>query len=82
MNLKVFLTTLLIGALAGWLSGVIMKGKGFGLAGNVIVGVIGALLGGFLFNLVGISASSLVGQLVFAIAGALLFAYLLRFIKH
>ena len=82
MNLKVFLTNLLIGALAGWLSGVIMKGKGFGLAGNVIVGVIGALLGGFLFNLVGISASSLVGQLVFAIAGALLFAYLLRFIKH
>jgi uncharacterized membrane protein YeaQ/YmgE (transglycosylase-associated protein family) len=82
MNLKVFLTTLLIGALAGWLSGVIMKGKGFGLAGNVIVGVIGALLGGFLFNLVGITASGLVGQIVFAIAGALLFAYLLRFIKH
>ena len=82
MNLKVFLTTLLIGALAGWLSGVIMKGKGFGLAGNVIVGVIGGLLGGFLFNLVGITASGLVGQIVFAIAGALLFAYLLRFIKH
>jgi uncharacterized membrane protein YeaQ/YmgE (transglycosylase-associated protein family) len=82
MNLKAFATILLIGALAGWLSGVIMKGKGFGLAGNVIVGVIGALLGGFIFNLVGISASGLVGQLIFATAGALLFAYLLRFIKN
>ncbi|MGC4071577.1 MAG: GlsB/YeaQ/YmgE family stress response membrane protein [Nibricoccus sp.] len=82
MNFKAFVTILLIGALAGWLSGVIMKGKGFGLAGNVIVGVIGALLGGFIFSLVGISASGLVGQLIFATAGALLFAYLLRFIKN
>ena len=81
MNFKAFVTILLIGAVAGWLSGVLTKGKGFGALGNVIVGVIGALLGGFLFNLVGISASGLIGQLLFAVAGALLFAYLLRFIK-
>lgn len=82
MNLKAFVTILLIGALAGWLSGLIIKGKGFGAAGNVIVGIIGALLGGFLFNLIGISASGFVAQLIFATAGALLFAYLLRFIKN
>ena len=40
---------------AGWLAGKIMKGKGYGLAGNLIIGVIGALLDGFLFRLLGIS---------------------------
>ena len=45
---------LLIGLIAGWLVGQIMKGKGFRLAGNVIVGCIGAFIGGFLFDLLGI----------------------------
>ena len=40
-----------IGALAGWGAGYVMKGKGFGLLGNIAVGVAGALLGGFLFGL-------------------------------
>ena len=47
---------LLIGLAAGWLAGQILKGGGFGLWGDLIVGVIGALLGGFLFGLLGISA--------------------------
>ena len=42
---------LLIGLAAGWLAGKIMKGYSFGLAGNLVVGVIGAVLGGFLFGL-------------------------------
>ena len=42
---------ILIGIAAGWLAGQIMKGGGFGLIGDLIVGVIGALLGGFLFGL-------------------------------
>ncbi|RIK72891.1 GlsB/YeaQ/YmgE family stress response membrane protein, partial [candidate division KSB1 bacterium] len=41
---------LLIGLAAGWLAGTIMKGSGFGLIGNLVVGVIGALLGGFIFD--------------------------------
>ena len=51
-----FLWFLLIGLAAGWLAGQILKGGGFGLWGDLIVGVIGALLGGFLFGLLGISA--------------------------
>ena len=44
---------LLIGAVAGWLAGVIMKGGGFGVIGNIVVGVIGSLIGGWLFGLLG-----------------------------
>jgi uncharacterized membrane protein YeaQ/YmgE (transglycosylase-associated protein family) len=81
MTFKEFLVFLLVGALAGWLSGLITKGSGFGLAGNIIVGIIGAFLGNLLFGLVGIAAYGLLGHIIFAVAGALLFVYLLRFIK-
>ena len=57
---------LLIGLVAGWLAGQIMKGGGFGLIGDLVVGVIGALLGGFLFNLFGLHATGLLGNLVMA----------------
>ncbi|QYM77778.1 GlsB/YeaQ/YmgE family stress response membrane protein [Horticoccus luteus] len=82
MSARAFLTFLVIGLLAGWISGLITKGRGFGLAGNLIVGVVGAFLGGFCFGLLGLTAHNFIGQLVFAIAGAVLFSYLLRFIKN
>lgn len=82
MSPRAFFIFLIIGALAGWLSGIIYRGRGFGPLGNVIVGVIGAFIGGFLFGLLGISAHNFLGQLIFALAGALLFAWLLRFIKQ
>lgn len=81
MNFQQFITFLILGALAGWLSGLISKGRGFGLVGNMIVGIVGAFLGGFLFGLLGISAHNFLGQLIFAVLGALLFLWLLRFIK-
>ena len=45
-----FLWFILIGLTAGWLAGQLMKGGGFGVVGDIVVGVIGALLGGFLFR--------------------------------
>jgi len=74
--------TLLIGLVAGWLAGLITKGKDFGLVGNLIVGVIGALLGSFVFGLLGISAWGLIGRLVIATAGAVLLLYLIRFVRR
>jgi uncharacterized membrane protein YeaQ/YmgE (transglycosylase-associated protein family) len=81
MSLQGFLTFLVIGGLAGWLSGLLTKGRGFGLVGNVIVGIVGAFLGGFSFGLLGIGANNFLGRLILATLGALLFVYLLRFIK-
>lgn len=81
MTLQSFLTFLVLGALAGWISGLIAKGRGFGLPGNMIVGIVGAFLGGFVFGLLGISAHNFLGQLIFAILGSLLFLWLLRFIR-
>lgn len=50
MALEPLIIFLVIGAVAGCLAGVIVKGYGFGLAGNVVVGVIGSFVGGWLFT--------------------------------
>ncbi|MEL0028736.1 MAG: GlsB/YeaQ/YmgE family stress response membrane protein [Perlucidibaca sp.] len=69
---------LLIGALAGWLAGMIMKGGGFGLIGNMVIGVLGSVIGGYLFQSVGVAA----GGLVTALIGALVLLFLVRLAKR
>jgi len=81
MTLTGLVLFLLIGALAGYIAGLIMNGSGFGPVGNILVGIVGAFLGGFLFRLLGIVAFGLLGQLIFAVLGALLFLWLLTFIR-
>jgi uncharacterized membrane protein YeaQ/YmgE (transglycosylase-associated protein family) len=73
---------LIIGIVAGWLAGKVMRGGGFGLVGDLVVGVIGALLGGFLFGMLGLSASGLIGSLVTATVGAIVFLFLIHLIKR
>lgn len=45
---------LIVGAIAGWLAGKLVKGRGFGLSGNIVVGIVGALLAGFIFPRLGL----------------------------
>jgi uncharacterized membrane protein YeaQ/YmgE (transglycosylase-associated protein family) len=73
---------LLVGAAAGWLAGQLMKGKGFGLGGNLLIGVLGALLGALVFNLLGIYTYGLLGSFVMAVVGSTLLLALLRPLKR
>lgn len=77
-----FLWVIVIGILAGWIAGKIMRGRGFGLLGDLIVGVIGSLLGSFIFGLLGLGAYGLIGRLVVAIIGAVILLWLIRLIKR
>lgn len=81
MNPISLIIFLIIGAIAGWLAGQIMKGKGFGLLGNIIVGVIGAFLGSLILGLVGFASTHLIGQIISATVGAVVLLYLVRFLK-
>jgi len=72
---------LIIGIAAGWLAGQLMKGGGFGLIGDLVVGVIGAFLGGWLLGALGIVAGGLIGSLVTATVGAVVLLFLIRLIK-
>jgi len=72
---------LLIGLVAGWLAGKVMKGSGYGLFGDLVIGVIGAYLGAWIFGMLHIAAGGTIGLLVTAFVGALVLVWLLRLMK-
>ncbi len=74
---------ILIGLAAGWLAGRLMRGSSFGAVGDIAVGVVGALIGGFLFRTLGVSiGGGLLGSLIVATIGAVVLLYLLRLIDR
>jgi uncharacterized membrane protein YeaQ/YmgE (transglycosylase-associated protein family) len=74
-----FLWFILIGLVAGWLAGQFVKGGGYGVFGDIALGVVGAVLGGFIFSLFGFSGGGgLIGSLIVATIGAVILLYLLR----
>ena len=81
MDVTGLIIFLIIGAIAGWLAGVIMKGGGFGMIGNIVVGIIGGVVGGFVFGLLGISAGGLIGSTITATAGAVILLFIVSLIK-
>jgi uncharacterized membrane protein YeaQ/YmgE (transglycosylase-associated protein family) len=81
MDTDSIIMVLVIGALAGWLAGKIMKGEGFGVAVNIVVGIIGAVIGGFLFSLLGVSAGGFIGSLITATVGAVALLFLIGLVN-
>jgi uncharacterized membrane protein YeaQ/YmgE (transglycosylase-associated protein family) len=74
---------IVIGGLAGWLTGQLVKGRGYGCIGNVVVGVIGAVIGGWLFQITGIEAlPGIVGSLFTAVIGAVALITVLRMLTE
>ena len=67
---------LLIGAVAGWLANTMVRGGSQGLLSNLGIGVVGALIGGFLFGLLGFATVNIIGRLVSATFGAIVLLYL------
>ena len=68
------LYTLIIGAIAGWLAGQLWKGKGFGLVWNIIIGIIGAFVGGWLLGKLGLAinlGSATINLIVTSVIGAI-----------
>jgi len=76
-----FILFLIIGALAGWLAGQIMKGRGFGVIGNILVGVVGAFIGGILFRVLGFAAFGLIAQLIMATIGAIILLWIAGYLR-
>jgi uncharacterized membrane protein YeaQ/YmgE (transglycosylase-associated protein family) len=83
MNIESLLIFVLIGAIAGWLAGQIMKGFGFGIIGNIIVGVVGAFIAGIVLPAVGVSiGSGIIGSIIHATIGAILLLFVIGIIKR
>ncbi|MBC7658058.1 MAG: GlsB/YeaQ/YmgE family stress response membrane protein [Frankiaceae bacterium] len=83
MSTESLLTILLIGAIAGWLAGLIVKGYGFGLLGNIIIGIIGAFVGTWLLARLGVSlGSGIAGSIINAVIGAVVVLFLIGLFRR
>ena len=69
---------LVVGLIAGWLASHLMKGRGYGCLGDTLVGVVGALIGGFLAGLLGLQAGSWLGQIIVAALGGVVLVWILH----
>lgn len=77
-----FLYFILIGAIAGWISGKLIKGESFGLLGNIVVGVVGAVLGGWIFEQLGIIKENILYSLAAAVIGSVAFLLVIGLLKR
>lgn len=77
----VFLWWIIVGLIAGFLTGKLMKGSGFGVIGDIVVGIIGAFIGGFIMRALGFAGQGgLIYTIIVAIIGAVLLTLLLRLV--
>ena len=82
MTIEGLIIWLVIGAIAGWLAGLIMKGYGFGLAGNIVVGIIGAFIAGWLLPRIGfVLVGGIVAEIVNAVIGAVILLLVIGLFK-
>ena len=74
---------LLIGAIAGWLAGVLIRGGGYGLIGDIVVGIVGAVIAGYLLPRIGMHlGAGFVRSVINAFIGACLLLAVLRLVRH
>ena len=76
------LIILFVGLVAGWLAGKIVRGTGFGIIGDIVVGIAGALVASFLFPKLGISiGSGLLSEIIYSAIGAVILLLIVRLIR-
>jgi uncharacterized membrane protein YeaQ/YmgE (transglycosylase-associated protein family) len=83
MTLETFLIWIAIGLVAGWLASAVVGG-GYGIVGDIVVGVVGAFVGGFIFRALNIKSplDGLAGQIFVAFIGAIVLLLILRLIRR
>ena len=83
MEFQSLFAMLVVGALAGWLSGRIMEGRGFGIFGNIIVGIVGAFLAGLIFPALGFSVGGgFISSIFHATVGSVMLLFIIGLIKR
>lgn len=76
------LAWLVVGLIAGWLAGLVMKGGGYGVLVDILLGILGGFLGGWIFGKLGIwSGSGMIGSTIVAFVGAVILVWITRVLK-
>jgi len=83
LDVQALIIWVVIGAVAGWLAGQIMTGGGFGLIGNIIVGIIGAFVAGWLLPRIGLYiGGGIIGDIINAAIGAIIVLFVIGLLKR
>lgn len=83
LSLEALLIILLIGLAAGWLAGQVVQGTGFGLVGDIVIGIVGAFIASWLFPTLGLQlGGGIIGAIVAATIGADILLVIVRLIKR
>jgi len=83
MEVEGLIIFLIVGAIAGWLAGMIVKGGGFGLIGDIVVGIVGAFIAGWLLPRIGlVIGGGIIGEIIDATIGAVILLFIVRLIKR
>ncbi len=82
MTVESLLGVILIGGSAGWIAGLLVKGRGQGIVMNIVVGIVGAFIGSWVFDFFGLTAGGIIGNLVMAVVGAAILLGLLQLIRR
>jgi uncharacterized membrane protein YeaQ/YmgE (transglycosylase-associated protein family) len=78
-----FIVWILVGLVAGWLAGQVMKGGGYGVLVDILLGIVGGIVGGWLFGMLGIwPGGGLIGSIIVAFVGAVILIGISRLIKR
>jgi uncharacterized membrane protein YeaQ/YmgE (transglycosylase-associated protein family) len=72
---------IIVGGIAGWLAGKLMKGGGFGILVNILLGIVGSVIGGYLFGVLGIAVGGFIGSLASATVGAVVLLAIVTLFK-
>ena len=78
-----FVAWIVVGLVAGWLAGQLMKGGGYGVVVDIVLGLLGGVVGGWLFGLLGLSSSGgMIGSIIVAFIGAVILVGITRVLKR
>ena len=70
-----------IGLIAGWLAGTVMKGRGYGVLMDIVLGIVGGVIGRFVFGMLGLASWNVIGSIVVSFVGAVILIWLVRQLK-
>jgi uncharacterized membrane protein YeaQ/YmgE (transglycosylase-associated protein family) len=77
------LAWIVVGLIAGWLAGQLMKGGGYGMVADIILGLLGGVLGGWIFEKLGVSTGGgMIGSIIVAFIGAVILVGITRLLKR
>ena len=73
--------TVILGLIAGWITGLVMRGSGFGVIGDILIGLVGAVAGRWIFGLIGANPTGRIGYLTMSVVGAMVLVALVHALR-